>query len=176
MEAAVEYPDLLNLGCGDDYREQWHNVDINEEVPADEYRDLEETPWPYPDEAFARIRARHVLEHLETVPWEELYRVLQPGGELVISYPMGHTRDEDVTHEQRWNYNTPRFLAGETDHDHEICGDWEVANRQYEYAINGSEPLIRWYVRYRLAVVGPGVWLEQIPGLSGEWTARLRKV
>ncbi len=41
----------INLGCGDDYREDWHNVDIQGDA-ADQRLDLEATPWPWPDDSF----------------------------------------------------------------------------------------------------------------------------
>jgi len=161
--------DVLHLGCGTDYRDGCHNVDVNPAVGADEHHDLEDRPWPWPDNAFSVVIARHVLEHLATVPWDELVRVLRPGGTLKLSYPIGHTRFEDPTHKQHWNYQTAAALAGERNHPHEHVDGLRLDHRQVTVEVSGR--LCRWYTRLRLWKGGPGSWLSQVPGLHGEVTA-----
>lgn len=50
----------LHLGCDEDYREGWHNVDVNPRVRADTHHDLDE-PWPFGPNEFSQIQANHVL-------------------------------------------------------------------------------------------------------------------
>jgi SAM-dependent methyltransferase len=52
--------------------------------------DLEEDPLPFADESFDLVIASHVLEHLEQAEWalQEWYRVLAPGGVLILGVPM----------------------------------------------------------------------------------------
>lgn len=156
----------LNLGCGEDKRADAWNVDISEAVDPDEQVNLQSTPWPWADGQFEMIVARHVLEHLDPVPFGELERVLTDGGRLYVTYPIGHTRFEDPTHKQYWNWNSAAALAGERDHAHEhetglrLVGqslDWDASNR-----------LARVFTRLKLLVDGPGPWLGQVPGLYGE--------
>jgi SAM-dependent methyltransferase len=96
----------LNLGCGHDKRDGWHNVDFVAASEPDEIVDLEQLPWPWPDNAADEVLLRHVLEHLgrDTPTYlgiiKELYRVLKAGGTATIVVP--HPRHDhylnDPTH------------------------------------------------------------------------------
>jgi predicted SAM-dependent methyltransferase len=110
----------LNLGSGGDYREGWHNVDIAPDHNPDEVRDLEETPWPWEDDAFEEILLDNVLEHIdphERVPLlKECRRVLSMGGEMTVRLP---TRTGwDVTHYAVPSYTWPNHPTND--------GDWEI--------------------------------------------------
>ena len=82
-------PLQLNVGCGDDFRAGWVNVDLNS--GADVRADLRE-PLPFPDGCASLVHGEHVFEHLEH-PGEtmrflaECRRVLVPGGRLSLSVP-----------------------------------------------------------------------------------------
>lgn len=169
-----EIPPLCNLGCGEDYREGWHNVDISPAVNPDQQFDLGEPPWPLPSAHFDVVRAQHVLEHLETVPWDELARILQVGGRLEIVYPIGHTRFEDPTHRQFWNVNTAQWPSGDGKHGHEVATPLVHETETVEWHIEGHEPLAWAYAKYRELLNGVGAWLSQVPGLYGEVTVVFR--
>lgn len=78
----------LNLGCGQDYRKGYWNVD-SENVHADEQADLRILPWRWPDNSAEEIMMNGVLEHLpDTIGTvNEVWRVLEHGGLFVGSYP-----------------------------------------------------------------------------------------
>lgn len=82
----------INLGCGDDLRDDHLNVDIREEPGMDMAWNLEDTPWPWPDNSFECALVDNVLEHIavrdRTSFLEECHRILQPGGELVLRLPV----------------------------------------------------------------------------------------
>lgn len=172
-EAIHQIPTMLNLGCGDDYRDGWHNVDISSAVNPDETVNLNEFPWPFPSDHYSHIEARHIFEHLEDPEqaFQEVARILSDGGTLVLTYPIGHTRFEDPTHRQFWNWNSAEVFAGDRKHSHEVDLPLELVDRDVSWEISEAEPLVGAYVRYRLWTRGPGAWLEQIPGLYGEVTA-----
>lgn len=96
----------LNLGCGFDRRDGWHNVDKMAEAVPDQVVDLEALPWPWPDSSVDEVLMRHVLEHLGREPevylglMRELWRVLKPGATATITVP--HPRHDhylnDPTH------------------------------------------------------------------------------
>lgn len=167
-------PKLLNLGCGDDYRRGYLNVDIDPAVDPDRAIDLDDYPWDLPSDHFVKVEARHVLEHLREPrrAFEEIARILRPGGELELVYPIGHTRFEDATHRQFWNLNTAEQLAGQRNHDHEIDVPLRLMDTDVSWEIGQNEPLVELYTRYRLWLRGEGPWLGQVPGLYGEVTAR----
>lgn len=79
----------LNLGCGGKSMAGYVNVDIFEDPRVDEVFDLDEIP--YVDGTIGGISSEHALEH---VPFQraekalkEWYRVLKPGGELLLKIP-----------------------------------------------------------------------------------------
>jgi len=79
----------LNLGCENEYKEGWFNLDFDKRVKADAYHDLNKFPWPFKDNEFDEILVANVLEHLSDVSkvMMELYRISKDKGILYISAP-----------------------------------------------------------------------------------------
>lgn len=115
--------EVLNLGCGHRPLEAALNHDLrahSEHVGI--AHDLEELPWPWEDEAFRRIVAHDVMEHLrlEVEDWlDECWRILEPGGELEIRGPAWdrHNAWRDPTHvrpfeERMFDYWDPETEIG----------------------------------------------------------------
>jgi SAM-dependent methyltransferase len=91
-------PKKLNLGCGLDYREGWVNADVSKEVRADVHFDAFAFPWPLPSGHFEEVLCQHIVEHIpHQLPgvegeaffrfFEELHRILAPGGSVFITVP-----------------------------------------------------------------------------------------
>lgn len=80
----------LHLGCGKDYKQGFVNLDINKNLKADVYSDLEK-PLPFEDNSFDFVLADRVLEHLNTplALIEEIWRVLKPKGVFTFECPYG---------------------------------------------------------------------------------------
>lgn len=83
----------LNLGCGNDIRPGYVNVDQRRLPGVDRVADLSDMPWPFETETAEEILMLDFLEHF---PYEktrvilmECYRILRPEGELVIQVPDG---------------------------------------------------------------------------------------
>ncbi len=89
----------LNLGCGNNKRAGWVNVDHSDACSPDMVVDLEQVPWPWPDDSVDEVFMSHVLEHLGgdtktyLAIWKELYRVCQHDAQVVIFVP--HPRSDD---------------------------------------------------------------------------------
>lgn len=109
--------DKLNLGCGDDYREGYVNVD-NGHCKKDVDHDLENFPYPFEDNSFSEIVMQHCIEHIsrENFPVlvKELHRISKPGATLHISAPYYLSRNAytDFTHknfmtEESFSYFDP---------------------------------------------------------------------
>ncbi len=104
----------LNLGCGSEGRTSGVvNVDRVALPNVDIVHDLDVTPWPFESDAYDRIKAQDVFEHVDDPIgfMTECHRVLKPGGELLIKSP--HFRHQDAftdpTHrrfctEHTWDY------------------------------------------------------------------------
>jgi SAM-dependent methyltransferase len=81
---------ILEVGCG---AERLYSISVtldkNTVHHPDIVHDLEETPYPFPDESFHFIVCRHVLEHVRHfVPAvTELHRILKPGGVIYVEAP-----------------------------------------------------------------------------------------
>lgn len=82
----------LDIGAGPIREEGWESLDISPIYGPDYEYDLTQIPWPFEDETFARVRASHVLEHIERrymIPVvNELWRVLKPGGTAQVEVPL----------------------------------------------------------------------------------------
>lgn len=79
----------LNLGCGEDYRDGYVNVDFHSQATIDVEHNLNELPYPFEDHTFDYVLASHVLEHLDR-PFDimtELYRLVKPGGTIHVKVP-----------------------------------------------------------------------------------------
>lgn len=89
----------LNLGCGGRKYPDWINVDKYPTCGPDQVVDLEQFPWPWPDNSVDEVRLYHVLEHLgaQTEVYleiiKELYRVCRPNAKVEIIVP--HPRHDD---------------------------------------------------------------------------------
>jgi hypothetical protein len=144
----------LNLGCGGRKFPDWVNVDKYPTCGPDQVADLEQFPWPWPDNSADEVRLYHVLEHLgaQTAVYleilKELYRVCRHDAKVEIIVP--HPRHDDflgdpthvrvVTEESlnllsqaanrdwlaRGAANTPLALY--------IAVDFEVVSRTYDLA------------------------------------------
>jgi predicted SAM-dependent methyltransferase len=80
----------LNIGCGNDKRKGYTNIDIRQDVDPDAICDIRYLE-PIPDESCDEILANHVLEHFPhwqtTMIMKTWVSKLRPGGVLDISVP-----------------------------------------------------------------------------------------
>jgi SAM-dependent methyltransferase len=99
---------VLDVGCGLNKHPGAIGLDRNPHARADVIADLDHVPFPFRDGSFREVRATHVIEHVADVirTIEEFYRLLAPGGLLIIVTP--HYTDFssfcDPTH--RWHLNS----------------------------------------------------------------------
>lgn len=81
----------INYGCGENKLEGFVNVDIEESTKPDLVCDLRRGPFPYENDSVDKIYMIHCIEHVEFDKWplifNEFYRVLKLGGELLLAYP-----------------------------------------------------------------------------------------
>ncbi len=81
----------LNLGCGSNKLKGFVNIDIEPTVKPDLIHDFVAERLPFPNNSVSDIVMFHTIEHIRKMFHQpivmDLWRVLKPQGELVISYP-----------------------------------------------------------------------------------------
>ena len=96
------------------------NVDRRSGLGADVVCDLNQRPWPFPDNRFRMVLAFHVLEHLDDIvaTMEEIHRVCRPGAIVRIRTPHFSSPNAftDPTHCHFFGYFTFHFFTGEHFH------------------------------------------------------------
>lgn len=99
---------LLKLDLGGRLN-AWHGYTTVDLFDADIVADLNNT-WPFKDNSVGVIRASHIFEHLKDPihTMNEVYRVLAPGGWLLLDVPStdGRGAFQDPTHVSFWNENS----------------------------------------------------------------------
>lgn len=102
---------VLDIGAGQNPDPRaTETVDLH--VDADHQFDLDEE-WPLDDNYALGITAHHVIEHLDPHHvMREASRVLQPGGWLKITVPLGIAQRTDPTHEWYPTVESAEVLAG----------------------------------------------------------------
>ena len=79
----------LDLGCGPKKTPGAVGVDRDPRTRPDLVHDLEQAPWPLPDDHFERVICRHILEHLPDIDaaFREIHRVACHGARIEIVTP-----------------------------------------------------------------------------------------
>ena len=121
----------VNLGCGRNPVEGWHNVDRAELPGVDEVVDLEE-PLPWNANTVDEYQGIDLIEHIANplALMEELWRCAKPGAECRFELPYGSSDDawEDPTHVRPYFVNSWIYFAQPTYYraDYGYRGDWET--------------------------------------------------
>jgi len=103
----------LNLGCGNDIRKNWINLDIIPKKGVNIIHNLNKLPLPFTDNYFDYILCIDVLEHINYFPlMNELYRILKKNGILRIKIPHFTSRSNytDPTHINMFSSNTFHYF------------------------------------------------------------------
>lgn len=172
----------LNLGCGEEYLEDYVNVDISDQVKTDFQHDLTSYPYPWSKDSVKKVRARHLVEHFtsqETVRFfEEAERVLKPGGELRITVPLGTDARTDPTHRSVWTWETFEYFSNDSPQfGWEVETDLELVDRDIELWTDFRIPVISQLGKKAAYLTGLYLgWkgVQTLPFISGQITGKYR--
>ena len=108
----------LNIGCGNDIKKDYVNLDFVKQKGVDKAWDLNKYPWPFKDNEFEEIYASHVLEHFPDLEklLLEIKRIAKNKAKIVIRVPhfsCGVTY-RDVTHKTFFSYFTFDYYTKES--------------------------------------------------------------
>jgi len=108
----------LDVGCGESKQEGFVGMDIRKCKGVDIIHSAEKFPYPLPKNCCSSILCSHLIEHIK--PWlmidlfNEFWRIMQEGGQLLIGMPYGWSFGfiQDPTHcnacnEATWSYYDP---------------------------------------------------------------------
>jgi len=136
----------LNLGCNDDIRDGYINIDCYP-VEGKDITIMDLTKGiALPDNSVDEIIAYDVIEHLpdKIKTMNELWRVLKPKGQVDIIVPTtdGKGAWQDPTHVSFWNRNSFFYFTKGDEHftrfkkGNGIIGGFSVVNEQEQRIAN----------------------------------------
>ena len=112
----------VHLGCGNDVKEGYVNLDINDgNIAKDDvvHCDLEEGRLPFNNNSCCEVLAVHLFEHIRNfIPlMNEIHRVLRPGGFLRMEVPVYPYEEafQDPTHVRYFTSQTLKYFVGGED-------------------------------------------------------------
>lgn len=128
-------PDLnlkkLDLGCGGKKREGAIGVDYSDRYGADVVHDLNNFPYPFPDNEFDEVYLDNVLEHLDEPisVLEEVHRVVKIGGKVKVIAPYFRSLWAfiDPTHKHYFTVNSLAYF----DPRHAICNRYQYTSARF---------------------------------------------
>jgi len=108
---------VLDIGCGTNKIPGAVGMDVNPRSAADVIHDLDDVPYPFPDNQFDEVIGRHVIEHVRDpmAVVTELHRITRPGGLVKLVAPHWTNPDfaTDLTHRNHLNsYSFRNLIEG----------------------------------------------------------------
>ena len=100
----------LNLGCGEDYKEGWINIDVNKNYKADIYSDINIFPYPFKNNEFDEVYASMILEHLDNpiLALKELSRIPKQNAiiKIIVPHATSYSNLGDLQHKFSFTEST----------------------------------------------------------------------
>jgi SAM-dependent methyltransferase len=109
------------------------DVTVDKHTEADIQADLTEA-WPFDTSELHGVILTHVLEHLPdtTHIFQEAGRVLETGGWLEITVPIGADIQADPTHEHAWTWATPKAYCRNESQPWQPTTDFQLVDRDLD--------------------------------------------
>ncbi|MBU0894640.1 MAG: class I SAM-dependent methyltransferase [Nanoarchaeota archaeon] len=100
----------LNLGCGEDLKKGWDNVDIRKLPGITNVFDLDKYPYPFKNNTYNEVLMKMILEHLKEPikTLKEVIRISKPNAKLTIIVPhaFSYASKTDIQHKTNFTENS----------------------------------------------------------------------
>lgn len=170
---------VLDLGSGDGYLKKYLSNDVNLPpgttkptslfeitqmdilIPDSDNIDIthnaEQAPYPFKDQNFDGIVCSELLEHLfnpHTVI-AECYRILKPGGTMILTIPNYNSIDNIMNRHQRIVYNPNNKMSVEHIRHYTLSSITELVKGKFNIIrINGNSPNMNPFFNHARQILG----------------------
>jgi predicted SAM-dependent methyltransferase len=133
----------LNIGCGNDIRKGWINLDSNCLPGVDVVHNIERLPLPFEDAEFDYVLCQDILEHTEYIPvLKDIYRILKKGGKLEVRVPHFTSvyNFVDPTHKKLFSFRTFEYFVETPSNKRIYYFDWhfqKIVNSRITFGLGG---------------------------------------
>ena len=124
----------LNIGCGNDIKEGYINLDISKLPGVDVVCDIENSFLPFENNIFEHIICYDILEHVDYPKvLKEIYRVLKVDGIVEIRVPHFTSSNNfiDPTHKKMFSFRTFHFFVNNTRYNRNYYFDFQFRELIY---------------------------------------------
>ena len=125
---------MLNIGCGNDIKEGFVNLDITKLPGVDVVCDIDNSPLPFKNNSFDYIICYDVLEHVDYPKvLKEIHRVLAPEGIVEIRVPHFTSSNNfiDPTHKRMFSFRTFDFFVNNVKYNRNYYFDFQFSQLVY---------------------------------------------
>jgi hypothetical protein len=158
----------LCLGSGRKKQDDAVNVDIVSSTRPDICHNLNQTPWPLPDNWFDECSAYDVIEHLDNIvaTMEEVHRVCRNGAVVRITVPHFSCANAfmDPTHRHYFSCFSLNYFTGE--HEFSFYSDCRFKRRANEIVF---APTLMNKIVHRLARRFPAEYERRWASIFPAW-------
>jgi SAM-dependent methyltransferase len=127
----------LNLGCGNDIKKGFVNLDSIKLGGVDVVHDLNKFPWPFKDNSFDYIFTASTLEHLDNLilTMEEIHRICNNKSKIEIIVPHFSSLGayQDPTHKKFFSYYTFDYFTEGFDYNFYTKARFNIIKRKIVY-------------------------------------------
>jgi SAM-dependent methyltransferase len=152
------------MGCGLKHVPEAVNLDITPATNPDVLHDLNNSPWPFPDNHFREVQAFDVIEHLDNfiAVMEEIHRVCRDKAIVRITVPHFSCANAftDPTHRRYFGYFSMDYVTAENEIQFYTAARFKkLASRMMFYPSLLNKLVWRLANRYPAAYERRWVWM-----------------
>jgi SAM-dependent methyltransferase len=136
----------LNVGCGDDIKDGWTNLDFVKQSGVNVVHDINKFPWPFKDNTFDEVYCSHILEHVDNFikVMMEIHRISKKDASIRVRAPHFScgVSYRDPTHKRVFSYFTfDYFCNPKTYYKRAETGLFTVQERKLNFTRLAFTPL-----------------------------------